>query len=129
MMNNQQAFDTVVAHLQEQGCRAYVGDEVPGYCVYLDKETGHRCAVGALLSPRTLDMVGDFEGGVSRLLRHFKSAASDLNGVDPSLLADLQSVHDDAYNWRSDESMKDALHIVGKRYHLDLSSLIGFSIT
>ena len=101
-MNNQEAFEKSVKHCLEQGVKSMDGV----HCLYAGpNETA--CAIGCLLPrelSKKLDKVGpsvDYLTGVAELVGHLHTqkeaifeARELLKGVTPSLLRELQSIHD-----------------------------------
>ncbi len=98
-MNNQEAFEKVVAHLKAQGTRSI--HENGEDCAYAGQH-GLSCAVGCLL-PRELgerlDMLQSAAWpSVVRAAAHghadAKEAVTMLDGVSSDLLTSLQQAHD-----------------------------------
>ncbi|MES0134486.1 hypothetical protein NKJ88_05915 [Mesorhizobium sp. M0016] len=110
MTANQEAFNIVATHLLAQNAQAKtdLGSGCPG-CVYLDPNTGHRCAVGILIpaDKYTSVMEGKSPGDIQRYHGLFTD-------VSEALLDDLQSVHDDYHP----DQWKEQLYGVAKGYHL-----------
>ena len=92
-MTDQEAFTIMVQHLRKQGCQA-VNSE--GECLYLDRETGNKCAVGALLPEDTPNEILDATDGISALIQTYKLLGIEppFAGVRSELLAKMQHVHD-----------------------------------
>lgn len=130
-MTNQEAFDKAAAHLLQQGRRAVApirnadGSFVSGggtACRYR-APNGDACAIGCLIPDD--EYLPSMEGcSAARLIlgrvedRVFVPPPS-LAGLDPSLLASLQSVHDDA----SPEGWFALLHDVASVFDLSTAVL------
>jgi hypothetical protein len=123
-MQKQEIFDKVATHLFTQGKQAMNGEA----CQYR-AEDGTMCAVGCLIpdeiySPaienRSWD---DFQYASDPEMKKVYSALG--SGKNLKLLDRLQSVHDEAPNWESEKTMKNALASVAKIHHLDASILEG----
>ena len=88
-MTPQETFNTVVAHLRKQGCKALdMGD-----CVYRTVD-GLKCAAGCLIPDA--DYKPEFEGlsistfnGENIVCDYFKKLEYDIN-----LIKELQEIHD-----------------------------------
>ncbi len=90
-MNNQEAFERVTRHLLTQMQRS-VGVGIQGGCWYRSP-TGLKCAVGCLIDDDKYS--SDMEGvWVSKLMADFGKQVSNLVGVEPYLLTELQDIHD-----------------------------------
>jgi hypothetical protein len=100
-MNDQETFDTIVAHLRQQGQKAEVriASSETFMCRYRTPQ-GLKCAVGCLISDEEYQpwMEG---GGISRLLQETfygrtvpSTLREKLQGINLGLLIDLQEVHD-----------------------------------
>lgn len=91
-MTDQEAFDTALFKLREQGVRS-LRVEVPGaltMCVYR-APNGVKCAVGHLIPDEHYSP--ELEGNeVTRLPPELMNSV--FAGVNPDLLADMQFVHD-----------------------------------
>lgn len=99
-MNKQDIFNKVVTHLRRQGVCAsilYEDEHHPPHraCVYLDKATGRRCAIGALIPDNhpALTDPRNVNWAILNLLRAYPDL-KDLWGVDVYFLAALQRAHD-----------------------------------
>ena len=110
-MTNQEAFDTVVRHLRNQGRQA-IDD---GRCSYLTQD-GLKCAVGCLIPD---DKYGtDFEGkSVTILPRTYLG----LEDVYYDLLERLEGVHDVHFHSGFTPEVKEHLRIVAHTYDLNES--------
>lgn len=111
--NNQEAFDAAVRHLNGMRRRAATADART--CVYETEDGKANCVVGALLVLDTPDKhkwAKKVRASVENVLRgtlHRSIGRGDgdrpgeylvdENGVDPGLLARLQSIHDDKFSW------------------------------
>lgn len=90
-MTNQETFDTVVAHLRKQGCRAGIKNA----CLYRDGD--RKCAAGCLIPDDKYrpDMEGKsvYQTPVCQVLHELRH--------NIELVADLQTVHDryDIFDW------------------------------
>lgn len=124
-MTKQETFDRVWQHFitdrQPPGVNPnYVrGDIASGNrCLYLDPETGARCAVGLFLDDPAVALAANSHGSVGALVDYEEYRAA-LSGLSIALLVELQLAHDDA----SEEddfhaSMRDACFRVANAYGL-----------
>ena len=88
----QQAFDEIATHLLTQKKKSLLAKDHPAYgsnlCAY-KSDDGSRCAIGALLTDREIDFIGEGEyGGRIRELTRF----SDLSD---EFINRVQTIHDD----------------------------------
>jgi hypothetical protein len=93
----QQAYERIRAWLTRPGATRATGDG--GNCVYYDRDTGNRCAVGCLLSDDVAHNVADTEFSVRGLIEKDAGARKDLEGIDVEFLSVAQSYHDQRDNW------------------------------
>jgi hypothetical protein len=116
---NQETFDTVVRHLVAQGHRAMRD----GSCVYFDRPTGDRCAIGALIPGEELVAYQQVQSFVDLVDDGY---ASIPDGVAVVLLNDLQCAHDCDDNWTrtglSAQGWRD-LRRIAYDYHLNTDVL------
>src|SRR5690242_9312300 len=93
-MTNQQAFTNVVKHLRRQGTPAFIDDpeaEKGIRCVYR-ADDGKKCAIGCLIPDDEYRDV--FDDGDGYTLTNVIQAVTALHGLDESMLASLQALHD-----------------------------------
>jgi hypothetical protein len=108
-MTSQEAFDTALAHLREQGaiCR---GDDG---CLYRGPD-GRKCAIGALIPDDMVEFDRDTRHGkanglpVRDLMAVFPAVYRLFEAVRPSILEALQTLHDSESNW------DDAVGFIGE---------------
>jgi hypothetical protein len=86
-MNNQNAFNIMVQHLRKQGRKSVLPDD-PNGCAYRGAD-GLKCAIGALISDKKYKK--KYEGQSASMLAMFYGM---FTGLDPYLLDDVQSIHD-----------------------------------
>ena len=91
MLGQQEAFDTIIAHLRKQKRQAL--NEI-GLCSY-KTDTGAMCAVGCLIQDIELT-TGENNAGISDLLTTNLKAQALFKEVSLSFLEDVQSLHDGA---------------------------------
>lgn len=108
----QKVFDHVVAHLAKQ--------ETPATnrhgCVYIDHDTGKRCAVGACFDERGATWLEDNYGGLA--VDDFSIDNVEFRFGD--LLSDLQGAHDNNHRIHV---LKDELYEIASKYGLDDSKV------
>jgi hypothetical protein len=115
-MNEQEIFDTVVAHIFKQKHRAMgnVG------CVYRNAD-GEKCAAGCLIPDEYYkpEMEKIFIDAIPKgmLPSWFRE------GKNMSVIRSLQRVHDQIESWRSTADMLTILDLVGRNHGLDTSGL------
>ena len=126
-MNSQEIFNKVTRHLLTQKDRAYA--EHTG-CVYLDKNTGFRCAVGCLIPDNHPGL--DYAEGLDALLEEFPDLDEMFDNYAIPLMEDLQELHD-----ASDYEIRDSnyanrlsfwrgnLRKLGKKWNLETSVFVG----
>lgn len=92
----QEALDYAVKQLVAQGTRCL--DPCESNCLYLDHDSGNRCAIGWLLPDEALQELGGAEMGVSELVTYARRNGIELPPVllnAPSeLLSRFQMFHD-----------------------------------
>jgi len=88
-MNNQEAFDLMVRHMEKQGRRSVCADN---HCV-MRSPNGDRCVIGAL--------VGDsFDPGMEELtVLEIQKRVPSLGHLETSLLVAVQRAHDNGDAW------------------------------
>lgn len=105
-MTNQETFDRVIDHLRKQGCKA----EDENGCVYLDPETGRKCAAGCLISKdRYTDKIegasifDDYGRFSTSSPEYLVSTIIKDEGHDLALVKELQAIHDsyDVEDWEA----------------------------
>ena len=93
VISDQVAFNTVVTHMLKQDEPAM--DDEGDSCVYWNKDTGLKCAIGCLI--REEDYTPEMEEkGVEGLIQ-FDLLPDYLLDIDTKLLGSLQGVHDDCH--------------------------------
>ncbi|MDH5533918.1 MAG: hypothetical protein OEX81_05855 [Candidatus Pacebacteria bacterium] len=106
--------------------RGYSEEEAS--CVYLDVDTGNKCAIGRKLRQPHYDLIikEDLQdASVSHLFNHFDKnnlkLPKSLQGLSRGFLTKLQSFHDDEgkYNWD-----KNGLTEKGKEEYLEIRNQI-----
>ena len=114
LKDTQEAFDTIVTHLRQQGERAVTEDD-GGNRVCRYHHGGLKCGVGCLIP---LDLyLPEFENkGVDRLLHDYSSIEQLFQNVPPAFLINMQEIHDltDPNSWEY------AFKGIAKKYHLSL---------
>jgi hypothetical protein len=97
--SNQEVFDTVIAHLRQQGVRAVGTCNAGPTCAYRG-QNGTKCAVGVLLPDALYDP--RMEGfDIEMLYEDFPKVIEHFSNVNMALLRELQCVHD---NYLPDEA-------------------------
>lgn len=102
-MTDQEAYDTALAHLREQGARCY-SDTRGGGCLYRGPD-GRKCAIGALIPDGMVEFDRETRHGTANSLPvvDLVSVSAEVfalfEGVDTTLLEALQSLHDTALSW------------------------------
>jgi hypothetical protein len=86
-MNTQDAFNTIVAHLRQQGKPA----KFHSCCRYRLEDL--KCAIGCLI-PDSMYVPGMEGRRVSELLMNFPDLNEHLADVNLSMLLDIQLIHD-----------------------------------
>jgi hypothetical protein len=112
--SNQQAFDAVARHLSKMTARAVIPNPREEYrltnpwvCVYETPDGKEHCAIGGLLvldTPEKHEWARATMGGTDDVAWYEGEGVGvgtyvDFGGIDSDLLAALQSVHDEQYNW------------------------------
>lgn len=134
-MTTQEAYELMRTYLTRPGARR-AWDDVCLYETVIDDAT-HRCAVGCLLTPATLDSEVhiDVDGGFDEFmwgknvpLRQFHGNLQaayqagyeipELDGVDHNFLATAQAVHDDIQNWENGTFNVAALDYAARKFGL-----------
>jgi hypothetical protein len=97
-MDNQEFYDKSVAHLRRQGAKALMNGEGAqgGTCAYRTKD-GLACAVGGVMPDDLAAKVvaaGHNTMAIGPLMRSNQDVAKFFRGVERSLIADMQLVHD-----------------------------------
>lgn len=111
MLSKQEILNKVASHLIKQGAPAYADDV--GECLYLDRNTGNRCAIGCLIPDGHPAL--DYVGGVGSLLTKFRDLVPIFGDEQYyPMLEELQQVHDThlAEDWPS------RLRTVAERHNL-----------
>lgn len=131
-MNNQIAFDRMVAHLAQmtEMCQT----ESQEMCLYRGPQN-NKCAVGALIPDDLYDPAFDnleFPFTASDLIDCFPAIATFFDGVTPKLLEDMQNIHDSPCNWQNPLTGEptgfrgwESCLAVARKYELDSSALEG----
>jgi hypothetical protein len=120
-LDNQSAYENIRAYLTRPGARRAAPEGVLDTCKYeieIDGEL-HRCAVGCLLAPDTIEalkITNQLGGDCEEVILPFFDR--DLSGIDRRLLALIQNVHDTASNWASGEFNPEQLDRVVQTYGL-----------
>ena len=113
-MTNQEAFDEMMEHLRSLKERSM---DSGGACAY----DGTKCAVGALMTDEEQEKFGDCEGNVDELLDDMEMVGhkSILHDLNYSLLAGMQTLHDDEVNW-SDKGFdaEGKAEMIANKYNL-----------
>lgn len=113
-MTNQEAFDEMMEHLRSLKERSV---DSGGDCVY----NGSKCAVGALMTDEEQEKFGDCEGYVEDLLDDMAMVGHEsiLNSLDLYLLEDMQTLHDEEFNW-SDKGFdaEGKAEMIANKYNL-----------
>jgi hypothetical protein len=133
MTTAQEIFDTVATHLRTMSRRAMSTDGTS--CVYLNGETGERCAIGALLPAEIVSAdwpempVDELIDTHPEVLPYIwpEDMADQYDGaaIATRFLTLLQNVHDTASNWfdRGEDSIgfvgEIELQDIAHSYHLD----------
>lgn len=121
-MNQQEIFDKVATHLIAQGRQSLVDDDDINeqFCAYRDPY-GAMCAAGCLIPDA--EYRDEFEtqpwAHIWPDIPTFANAPQSVN----TLIAQLQLVHDDENNWKTAETLKEALSVVANEYGLSLAVL------
>lgn len=131
-MNTQEAYELMRVYLTREGARQAVDND--GDCLYettIGREL-HRCAVGCLLMPSSLDeraqpvnnlveqqvALRHYLGSVEGLLRRF--SVPELRDVELGFLRDAQELHDKAENWKGGKFNVALLDDLAHNYGLDV---------
>lgn len=103
-MTNQEAFDVMVRHAREQGCKSWNSERK---CRYRGNG-GTKCFVGALIpdAEYTVLLEGKPAISLSRMLRC-------LHGLTPDFLDYMQAIHDRATPTSWEECFASAAHAFG----------------
>jgi hypothetical protein len=101
-LTNQEAFDKVVVHLSTMPRKSTASDgnssEQFAGCVYRTPD-GNRCAIGALIPDELYEERMDLKGlSVDWLIKEYPHIKELFKDCSHSLLAVLQSIHDDNRN-------------------------------
>lgn len=123
-MNNQEAFDKVVAHLKTQKKRSTeslslkAGDK----CLYRGPN-GLKCAIGCLIPDELYDNNMDYGGNssIQHALEKNPALAKYFSGIPLLLLSDLQRAHDAIMNWDENgfnETGFERLKIIASDFNL-----------
>jgi hypothetical protein len=103
-LTNQEAFDKVVVHLSTMKGRS-INKENGNFCSYRTPE-GNRCAIGALIPDELYVLQMDIEGlNVKSLIQRYENIYELFEYCDVRFLQELQSYHDEVYNWSYDEKI------------------------
>jgi len=128
-MNTQEAYEYMRVYLTREGARQATDDR--GDCLYETTIGGelHRCAVGCLLTPESLNgrarptldvekpvMLRDYLGSVDGLLRRF--SVPELRDVDKGFLLAAQKLHDERENWKGGRFKVELLDDLAHNYGL-----------
>jgi predicted ATPase len=116
---NQETFDTVVRHLVTQGHRAMRG----GTCIYFDRQTGDRCAIGALIPGE--ELASEWQSRAVRALA-YNGVVVIPNDVALYMLDRLQRFHDSDFSWTHTGLSSDGwddLRRIADDYHLNTDVL------
>lgn len=99
-MTRQEAFDIMVKHLRQQGCRAISN----GVCRYRG-DNGTKCAVGALISDEQYERMTRNTGNEWALRP--TAELIGMSGDDRDFLREVQKIHDgvDLKDW--DEQLRE----------------------
>jgi hypothetical protein len=119
----QEIFDTVARHLFTQGTQAFDADVAR--CQYRGPN-GTKCAVGCLIPDEAYDP--EMEGWIAKALwQAFKDKPGfpQWAAAEVSLLVRLQGVHDTAYAWENESSLRSMLAEVAATYGLNDGVLDG----
>lgn len=125
-MTRQKIFEQVVYHLFSQGKRAVVIDENGNSkCMYRGEE-GSKCAVGCLIPDSEYSEDMEFKTA-SRLIQTYRAGdlptmtkeTHELLDSNLRLLRNLQTTHDSACSWETDQNMKDALSYIAHNCSLE----------
>ena len=125
--SSQEIMNAAVRRLTDGNGPAFILDEdnpsIAPTCVYLDRDTGNKCVVGALLPDGVIDKVGDYMGTALLLWQKNKELLPDWFEENLDLLSGLQAVHDDRNHWNGNvlnESGKAALGFVARWFDLKI---------
>jgi hypothetical protein len=126
----QEIFDTVATHLFTQDKQAK--DYNSNICLYFDKKTGNKCAIGCLINPDVYS--SEYEKNNVYDLIYFSEMKnyiefSNFLNRNKNLLDILQEVHDDEENWKSSYNMKSKLANVAIYYNLNYDILNNLSFS
>ena len=113
MITAQEIFNKVATHLIEQDEQALNSE---GECVYLDKITGRRCAIGCLIPDDHSALHLQFMGGVNSLFNAFPDLEGLMGTENFQLLVDLQKLHDT----KEPELWSDGLRVIADRFDLTI---------
>jgi hypothetical protein len=125
MMTDQEAFNIAYKGLIEQGVRSYKvlsvrgdGDEEDITCQYRDPK-GNKCAIGWLLPDYMIEPHNN-SMALCGLIEKCPEVKNFLSGCSLSMLAQLQSVHDQKKNW---PDIKGALDKFAVEWKLEVPDL------
>lgn len=138
--NPQSVFEYIVKFLVNQGAQS---SDKGGNCLYHDRHSGRRCAIGCLFPYEFDEILLNLEGNtfdglikkLNYLIQYDDSATSDkgaqlkkfkdwlaenlLNTNLRLLLLACQQVHDDPHNWISINMLKEKFIQVAKEFCLN----------
>lgn len=122
-MTPQEIFDFAVTHLHSMPGRCANENG----CLYLDPQTGNRCAVGAFfpllkeVPAYIVDRLDKEEANVRVIAQTYKRLPSWFTDND-LLLRDLQYAHDNSSNWKNGKFVGDyQLANIAAHYRLELN--------
>lgn len=133
-MNTQQAYEMMRIYLGRPGARRAYGSTTCMYEIQIQGKM-HRCAIGCLLSPETLNQtrqvrhrhprrpimgvcaLKDISGGLATV-RGLGYELPELDGVNPLFLEEAQMAHDNLMNWAGNKFNMESLDQVARLYGL-----------
>jgi hypothetical protein len=124
----QEIFDTVATHLFTQGVQAMDDSG----CLYFDKKTGNKCAIGCLINPNVY--LSEYEhNNINDMAKYSDNFVyiefSNFLNRNELLLVILQEIHDDEENWKSSDDMKSILTNVAIHHNLNYDILNNLSFS
>lgn len=119
-MNMQEIFDTVYAHLVNQGEQSA---DWSGDCLYRDS-SGNKCAVGCLINDNYYDEGLEYLNMYHECVQEAvsQSLGAVLKDTSLTLLMELQKVHDDCDVWENN-LLHEKMKSVAKAFKLKFNDL------
>ena len=115
---SQEAFNNVWQHfVVEQHPRAV--SHAAQRCSYRTHDNLNGCAIGCQLPDELADGLDSLpQVGITRVLEKRPAVAEYFKGVDPRLLSELQSAHDQGSPWTFRPYIKKRLEQLAKNFNL-----------